>query len=233
VRKRTAAHPTRREEKEHRMTENLASALAAFQAELPRVGTDNLGVIPGKDGKQGFKYKYANLAEVSHAALPLLARHGLSWSCKPTLLDGKLVLHYVLRHRSGEQDEGFWPLQGATPQQLGSSITYGRRYCLTAVTGIAPDDDDDGAAASHAPPARPVVEEPDPVELAAQARRRLAGTCKENEWDLALVADRVAAEHNGRPLRESNDAAVIERFRKSLFAVSDSELRASTNGVPA
>lgn len=213
------------------MTENLAAALAAFQAELPRVGTDNLGVIPGKDGKQGFKYKYANLAEVSHAALPLLARHGLSWSCKPTLVDGKLVLHYVLRHVSGETDEGFWPLQGGTPQQLGSSITYGRRYCLTAVTGIAPDDDDDGAAASHAA-ARPAVEEPDPVELAAQARGRLAGTCKENGWDLTIVAERFASTHEGRPLREANDAGLIERFRKSLFAVSDAELKApATNGA--
>lgn len=215
------------------MTDNLASALAAFQAELPRVGTDNLGVIPGKDGKQGFKYKYANLAEVSHAALPLLAKHGLSWSCKPTLLDGKLVLHYALRHVSGELDEGFWPLQGGTPQQLGSSITYGRRYCLTAVTGIAPDDDDDGAAASHAAAApRPVPAEPDPVELAMQARGRLANTCRENGWDLERVAARFAAEHDGRPLRESNDAALIERFRKSLFSVSDTELKApATNGA--
>jgi hypothetical protein len=217
------------------MTENLASALAAFQAELPRVGTDNLGVIPGKDGKQGFKYKYANLAEVSHAALPLLARHGLSWSCKPTLLDGKLVLHYVLRHKSGEFDEGFWPLQGQNPQQLGSSITYGRRYCLTAVTGIAPDDDDDGAAATHAPPAarHEQYEEPDPVVAAIQARSRLKATCDENGWDLGRVGARFAASHDGRPLGESNDAGQIERFRKSLFGVSDSELKASTNGVSA
>lgn len=217
------------------MTDNLASALAAFQAELPRVGTDNLGVIPGKDGKQGFKYKYANLAEVSFAALPLLAKHGLSWSCKPTLHDGKLVLHYVLRHVSGELDEGFWPLQGGTPQQLGSAITYGRRYCLTAVTGIAPDEDDDGSAATQAASApRPApVEEVDPFALAAQARGRLAGTCKENGWDLNRVADRFAAEHDGRPLREAHDAAQIERFRKSLFAVSDAELKAATNGAQA
>lgn len=208
------------------MTESLASALAAFQTELPRVGTDNLGVIPGKDGKQGFKYKYANLAEVSHAALPLLAKHGLSWSCKPTLADGKLVLHYVLRHVAGETDEGFWPLQGSTPQQLGSSITYGRRYCLTAVTGIAPDDDDDGAAASHASAQAP-SREPTSAELAAQARGRLAVTCKENGWDLARVANRFTAEQ-GMVLGEATDHAMIEKFRKSLFGVPDAELKAAS-----
>lgn len=211
----------------------LAAALAAFQAELPRVGTDNLGVIPGKDGKQGFKYKYADLADVSHVVIPMIARHGLSWSCKPTLHDGKLVLHYKLRHVSGEEDEGFWPLQGGTPQQLGSAITYGRRYCLTAVTGIAPDEDDDGAAATHAAsmPRPAPVEEFDPVQLAAQARGNLAATCKENGWDLGRVAARFAAAHNGRPLGETNDAALIEKFRKSLFAVSDVELKAATNGA--
>ena len=36
-------------------------------------------------------------------------------------------------------------------QQLGSAITYARRYGLLMLAGIAPADDDDGSAASQAP----------------------------------------------------------------------------------
>src|SRR5690606_38089094 len=35
----------------------------------------------------------------------------------------------------------------ADPQSVGSAITYGRRYGLASMVGVAPDDDDDGEAA--------------------------------------------------------------------------------------
>jgi hypothetical protein len=37
-----------------------------------------------------------------------------------------------------------------TPQAIGSAITYGRRYCLTAVLDIAVEDDDGQAAQNDA-----------------------------------------------------------------------------------
>jgi hypothetical protein len=37
----------------------------------------------------------------------------------------------------------------ADPQSLGSALTYGRRYALMGIVGVAPEDDD-GAAASGA-----------------------------------------------------------------------------------
>jgi hypothetical protein len=38
--------------------------------------------------------------------------------------------------------------QNASPQAVGSCITYGRRYGLSAMVGVAPEDDD-GQAATH------------------------------------------------------------------------------------
>lgn len=213
------------------MTENLASALAAFQASLPHVGKDNLAVV--KSDKGSYKYTYADLADVSRIVLPALASHGLSFSAKPTLLDGKFVLEYTLRHTSGETDTGYYPLSGGTPQQVGSAVTYARRYCLSAITGVVADEDGDGQAAQQAAtsaprPAEHVDHASDP---AAMARSRLATTCQENGWDLGRVATRYAAEHGGL-LREATDAAAIERFRKLLFSVSDVELKApSANGA--
>jgi hypothetical protein len=136
----------------------LASALAEFQRELPRLGkgqTANTGT---------YSYRYADLADVSTVVLPLLAKHGLSFSAKPTLDEsGRFVLEYTLRHSGGESDTGRYPLANGTPQQIGSSITYARRYALCSVTGIAPDEDDDGA---QAPPPSD-----EPVETTDQAVR--------------------------------------------------------------
>lgn len=132
--------------------DKLAKALAAVQAELPRVTKDALADIKGKEGKPGFKYAYADLADVSQQILPLLGRNGLAFMCKPTLIDGHMYLAYSLLHESGQREDGVYPLpNGVTPQTLGSAITYGRRYCLCAVTGIAADEDDDGQAASQKP----------------------------------------------------------------------------------
>ena len=127
---------------------SLYTALAAVQAELPHIDKGNIGGGDTKDGKKGPKYKYADLADVSQAVLPLLAKHGLAFNSKPTMVDGEFGLSYKLVHKSGEKDEGFVPFgRTGSPQQTGSLITYYRRYCLCAITGAAPDADDDGAAA--------------------------------------------------------------------------------------
>ncbi len=40
-----------------------------------------------------------------------------------------------------------FPIKGENPMQLGSGITYARRYALLAVTGVAPEDEDDDGQA--------------------------------------------------------------------------------------
>ena len=133
-------------------TPALNKALAEVQAKLPKITKGETAKVPGKDGKQGYSYRYAGLDTISAHLLPLLGEHGLSFTAKPTLNgDGKFVLAYSLKHESGEHDDGEFPLGGGggTPQAIGSAITYARRYCLCAVTGVAPDEDDDGQAAEH------------------------------------------------------------------------------------
>jgi hypothetical protein len=129
----------------------LAAALARVQAELPSVVKAETATIPGKEGRSGYKYSYADLAAVTRAIVPLLGKHGLAWVTKPTLQDGRFVLAYRLLHEDGEAEEGVYPLNDrGTPQEIGSAITYARRYALCSVTGVAPDDDDDAAEATGA-----------------------------------------------------------------------------------
>jgi hypothetical protein len=129
-------------------TENgLYAALAKVQAELPRVAKGKTGEVK-KDGKKVYDYDYADLTDVSEAIMPLLGQNGLAFTARPTLNSaGVFVLAYSLLHSSGEREDGEYPLPSSgTPQDIGKAITYGRRYCLCAVTGVAPGGDDTDAA---------------------------------------------------------------------------------------
>ena len=96
-----------------------------------------------------FKKDYADLADVRDACREPLAKNGLSVVQMPFGEDGKIALRSVLLHESGEF---MWSdLPGANwknPQELGSLLTYLRRYALSSITGVAPrGEDDDGEGA--------------------------------------------------------------------------------------
>lgn len=138
---------------------DLASALVALQASLPHVTKDA--------ENPHFRSRYATLAALTDALFPVMAKFGLSFTAKPTIdPDLGFVLLYALRHVNGDIEPGAYPLPASgTPQQIGSAITYGRRYCLCAVTGLVADDDDDGNAASQ-----PDTQKPASAGLSAEQR---------------------------------------------------------------
>ena len=203
------------------MTENLASALAAFQLELPRLAKGNTADMGN------YIIKYADLAGVSTVVLPLLAKHGLSFSAKPTLDEaGRFVLEYSLRHQSGESDTGRYPLPSGTPQQLGSAITYARRYALSAVTGVAPDTDDDGKEANDAPPVQRVHEPHwDPAE---QEMLRDA-------WleEISKAADTEAIATIGKSIQAGRKAGEISPATYDHLSKAGAKRKAELNGAPA
>lgn len=124
--------------------ETLWKALAAFQTELPHVGKDSTN--------SHFKNSYASLEDISAKVLPILGRHGLSFTARTNYTEHGLTLHASVTHESGDEIEAVWPVAGSNAQQLGSAMTYGRRYLLCSLTGVAPGgEDDDGNAAAQAP----------------------------------------------------------------------------------
>lgn len=124
----------------------LAAALVEFQKDLPSVNK-------GRKANVGsYSYSYADLADCSRVAMPLLSKHGLAFSACPQHTESGYELVGVLMHTSGESLSGALPILGRTAQEIGSSITYNRRYLLGSLTGLVTDDDDDGALANQAKP---------------------------------------------------------------------------------
>lgn len=147
------------------MTGELATALAVFQQEMPTVPKSHTAKVPMKAGGS-YSYKYADLADVTEAAMPLLAKNGLSFSSCPRAAERGYELVGVLLHSSGEKLEGSLPIGGNSPQEIGSSLTYMRRYLLGCLTGLVTDNDDDGQLAQTATrkPKAAATNPPPPVE---------------------------------------------------------------------
>lgn len=121
----------------------LAAALAAFQAEVPVIPKKQTAKVESERGK-GYTYTYADLASIAPVVMPLLAKHGLAFTALPTSGkgDGPRLVGMLL-HSSGQYVTGELPITGRGPQEIGSSLTYGRRYLLGCLTGVVTDDDDD------------------------------------------------------------------------------------------
>jgi hypothetical protein len=137
----TSNKSARKDHEEVTAHPNLATALAAFHLERPSVVKDQ--------DNDHFKTRYAGLDAFEAAILPVLAKHGLTWVCIPTVPvgGGDLELEWRLIHGATEQQlGGVWPLGRGSNQQVGSALTYAKRYLLSAVTGVSAGGDDDGEA---------------------------------------------------------------------------------------
>ncbi|WP_214854929.1 ERF family protein [Exiguobacterium sp. s130] len=123
---------------------SIAKALAAFQQDVTQ---------PKKSAKNPhFKSTYVPLDNVVDSIAETAPKHGLSYIQTTVTENDKAGVQTLLMHESGEWIE-FEPLllpigQKATPQAVGSAITYARRYSLSSVFGLASEVDDDANGAS-------------------------------------------------------------------------------------
>lgn len=155
----------------------IAKALAAAQSEMTPAVFDSVN--------PHFRSRYASLASVV-AAGRVLAKHGIAIIQDASGSAGQeVVISTTLAHESGEWLRGTVTLRAekATPQGVGSTITYGRRYGIALMAGVVSDDDDDGNSASEQSkaglaslsqqpkPVAPPVTPPPPISDEERAKR--------------------------------------------------------------
>ena len=176
----------------------IAEALAAAQANIddPKKNRTN----------PHFKSRYTDLSACLDAVRGPLAAEGLALVQEATTADGLLSVETILLHASGERRFGRLSIPAPSkPQDVGSALTYLRRYSLSAAISIAPDDAGDGGAgqqgaavaeSKRAAPSqrhqRPTEAHgpPEPPDMRAEIRRRfvIEGVRSAEEASEALLA---------------------------------------------
>lgn len=110
-----------------------------------------------------FRSKYADLTAVWHACKDVLKQHKLAviQFFEPCDKDNHILTVTRLIHESGEWMEGklLLPYKDNNPQNVGSAITYARRYSLSSMLGIVTEEDDDGNQASQQAYSKPIPKE--------------------------------------------------------------------------
>lgn len=121
---------------------NLTKALVKAQSELKNATLNKTN--------PHFKSRYADLAEIRDTVMPVLSKNGIALVQYTQIGNAGFYLITRLIHESGEMIESRFPLPENTdkPQQMGSAITYARRYMMAAICGITAEEDDDGNAAT-------------------------------------------------------------------------------------
>jgi hypothetical protein len=114
---------------------NICAALVEFHKEIGKITKDSKNPF--------FNSKYASLSQILETIDQPLTDNGLAIMQFP---EGENGLCTRLIHTSGEWFEACYVMRPAknTPQDIGSTITYQRRYSVAAILSLNIDEDDDG-----------------------------------------------------------------------------------------
>lgn len=129
---------------------NLSNKFMQVLNEVPNFVTDETAQAGNRT------YKYLNLATILKTIKPVFEKHGLAFSQRVTFDNTGETRQAIGTVETVIFDDTYQMVACSypffvtgDPQQVGSAITYARRYSLYAVLGIFPDKDDDGAYAKQ------------------------------------------------------------------------------------
>ena len=87
------------------------------------------------------------------SAIPYLSKNGLSVTQGNEIIPGAVCVTTTLLHESGQwlRSKIKLPMEKVNAQGVGAATTYGRRYGLAAMVGIAQKDDDGNSISQPKP----------------------------------------------------------------------------------
>lgn len=120
------------------------SDMASMQIEMPSVA----------ERGTGHNIKYATFEDINDVAKPIMSRYGFAVSFKVVETDRGVRVTGLLLHRSGHREETEMTFPSDTSgsknavQALGSSISYAKRYIMSAMLNITTRGEDDNGYAA-------------------------------------------------------------------------------------
>ncbi len=208
---------------------NLGKALAKAQTQLTNVKVDSQN--------PHFKSKYASLTAVNETVLPILSANGIAVLQGVSSPDVKCVgvSTTFIHGESGEwwTEELFLPPTKVDPQGFGSAITYGRRYLLMAMAGVATDDDDANEASkpqqTQRQPQPPVIAPTLPVPQAEKKEEKQTVVPYPAEWKTPADAQALAVSNK----HCTNEFEAKASFKNSLKEVTGQDGKLDSNQLAA
>lgn len=213
-------------------TPKLDAALAKVQGDMT--------AAPKGATNPHFRTSYADLSSIIQAVTDPCSRYGVA-RYQPVWTNdrGEIVITTRIAH-AGEWAEAdlIMPVDKKNAQGVGSAITYGKRYGLAAMLGVATVDDDGNGAAASPPPRRPAPPErraskPKPptlreqvvaqVEKVSQSLRLNLGAA----WSECLAAAELPSDLGGD--QGPNSDAVTPEHLASLLRASHEVLGAGVS----
>lgn len=124
--------------------DKIISALAKAQGKF-KIPELNRTAKVTKEGRLLYETHYADLQEIIECVRAPLAENGLCFIQVTKNQGNAWFLVLELHHESGQMLDTWLPLNvNQTNQQLGGTLTYLKRYQMSAFFGLAADFDDDG-----------------------------------------------------------------------------------------
>lgn len=123
----------------------LFNAIANFQMECPKISKDSNNPF-FSDAKR--KVNYASLPHILNVITPILKKNGLV-IVQPVM--NTCVVTKLIHIETGQTLESIYDIvckDSTNPQQLGSGVSYARRYSISSILNLNIDDDDDGNSAT-------------------------------------------------------------------------------------
>jgi hypothetical protein len=219
----------------HRSSESfaaLASALAKAQAELINPEKSLTATIrTGRLGEGERSFRYAPLASGLDIVRKTLGQHEIA-TVQTTEIDqpaGIVRLTTLLAHSSGEWIASDWPVcpiaDMASPQRMGTALTYARRYALFTLVGIAGEDDLDAPDLCHVTSSSVAVSGPSSAAEGNGAFRPVAGPLPGARQNPAMgrAHRRINYEFPVVPLTPEESAHLREQLLAQLSRINSAE----------
>ncbi|MNJ48672.1 ERF superfamily protein [compost metagenome] len=125
------------------------AAMAAMQSDIPSIAERGAIVVNGQK-----RSDYATFEDINDVIKPIMQTHGFAITFKVENTPGGMSVTGILMHRAGHRESTSMLLPLDTSgsknavQAVGSSVSYGKRYVMSALLNLTTrGEDDDGHAA--------------------------------------------------------------------------------------